>query len=179
MNKLPPRDQALSRALAEVEQTRSVMQTVLDNMSEAVCLYDKDHVLLFLNDMFCVMHGFAPGEVRAGMTIEDVLRLLAERDEFGPSVDIDAKVRERAAMLTRVDGNRYDRRHKSGRHVEYRVTPLADGGFVTVCRDITALKDRENALAGAKELAEQARAESEAANSAKSTFLATMSHEIR
>src|SRR5262249_6510095 len=35
------------------------------------------------------------------------------------------------------------------------------------------------ALAIAKEAAEQARAEAEAANSAKSTFLATMSHEIR
>jgi hypothetical protein len=53
-------------------------------MSEAVCLYDKDHVLLFLNDMFAVMHGFAPGETARGMKIEDVLRLLAERDEFGP-----------------------------------------------------------------------------------------------
>jgi signal transduction histidine kinase/CheY-like chemotaxis protein/HPt (histidine-containing phosphotransfer) domain-containing protein len=179
MSELHPRDRALSRAWAQVEQTRAIMQTVLDNMSEAVCLYDKDHVLLFLNDMFSVMHDFAPGELRVGMTIEDVLRRLAERDEFGSAVDIDAKVRERAAMLTRPEGNRYDRRHKSGRHVEYRVTPLADGGFVTVCRDITALKDRENALAQAKEAAEQARAEAEAANSAKSTFLATMSHEIR
>src|SRR5215469_13122003 len=157
MNKLPPRDQALSRALAEVEQTRSVMQTVLDNMSEAVCLYDKDHVLLFLNDMFAVMHDFAPGEVRVGMTIEDVLRLLAERDEFGRSVDLDAKVRERAAMLTRAEGNRFDRRHKCGRHVEYTATPLADGGFVTVCRDITDLKDREDAIARAKEEVERTR----------------------
>jgi hypothetical protein len=45
MNELNPRDEALSRALAEVEKTRAVMQTVLDNMSAAVCLYDKDHVL--------------------------------------------------------------------------------------------------------------------------------------
>ncbi len=157
MNELPPRDPALSRALAEAEQTRATMKTVLDNMSEAVCLYDKDHVLLFLNDMFQVMHDLAPGEIRVGMRIEDVLRLLAERDEFGPSVDIDAKVRERAAMLTRPDGNRFDRRHKSGRHVEYRVTSLADGGFVTVCRDITELKDREDAIARAKEDVERTR----------------------
>jgi signal transduction histidine kinase/DNA-binding response OmpR family regulator len=157
MNELNPRDEALTRALAEVEKTRAIMKTVLDNMSEAVCLYDKDHVLLFLNDMFAVMHDFAPGELRVGMTIEDVLRLLAERDEFGPVADIDAKVRERAALLTRPDGSRFDRRHKSGRHVEYRVTPLADGGFVTVCRDITELKDRENAIAQAKEEVERTR----------------------
>src|SRR5690349_322271 len=157
MNASHPRDEALSRAWAEVEQTRAIMQTVLDNMSEAVCLYDKDHVLRFLNDMFSVMHGFAPGELRVGMTIEDVLRLLAERDEFGPLADIEAKVRERAAMLTRTGGNRFDRRHKSCRHVEYRVTSLADGGFVTVCRDITELKDREDAIAQAKEEVERTR----------------------
>ena len=157
MTESNPRDEALSRALAEVETTRAIMKTVLDNMSEAVCLYDKGHVLLFLNDMFAAMHDFAPGELRVGMTIEEVLRLLAERDEFGPLADIDAKVRERAALLTRPDGSRFDRRHKSGRHVEYRVTPLADGGFVTVCRDITALKDREEAIARAKEEVERTR----------------------
>jgi len=157
MNELNPRDEALTRALAEVEKTRAIMKTVLDNMSEAVCLYDKDNVLLFLNDMFAAMHDFAPGEVRVGITIEDVLRLLAERDEFGPLADIEAKVRERAALLTRPGGSRFDRRHKSGRHVEYRVTPLADGGFVTVCRDITELKDREEAIARAKEDVERTR----------------------
>ena len=153
-----PQDEALSRALGEAEQTRAIMQTVLANMSEAVCLYDKDHILQFFNDMFLSMHDFAPGEIRVGMTIEDVLRRLAERDEFGPSADVDAKVRERAALLTRADGNRFDRRHKSGRHVEYRVTPLADGGFVTVCRDITDLMDREDAIAQAKEEVERTRA---------------------
>ena len=79
MNELNPRDEALSRALAEVEQTRAIMQTVLANMSEAVCLYDKDHVLLFLNDMFAAMHDFAPGELRAFTTIEEVLWFVAER----------------------------------------------------------------------------------------------------
>src|SRR5690349_24988970 len=117
MNEQSPQDKALSRALAEAEQTHAIMQTVLANMSEAVCLYDNNHVLLFLNDMFSAMHDFAPGELRVGMTIEDVLRRLAERDEFGTSIDVDAKVRERAAMLARVGGNRFDRRHKSGRHV--------------------------------------------------------------
>jgi CheY-like chemotaxis protein/nitrogen-specific signal transduction histidine kinase len=55
-----------------------------------------------------------------------------------------------------------------------------------VFRDITELKEREQAHADAKDAAEMAlaeaereRAEAEAANQAKSTFLATMSHEIR
>ena len=58
------------------------MQTVLDNMSEAVCPCDKDHVLRSLNDMFAVMHDFAPGELRVGTTIEDVLRLFRRHDRM-------------------------------------------------------------------------------------------------
>ena len=61
-----------------------------------------------------------------------------------------------------------------------------DGGLLVLSRDISELKQREGALATAKEAAEaardaaeRARAEAEAANHAKSTFLATMSHEIR
>jgi CheY-like chemotaxis protein/nitrogen-specific signal transduction histidine kinase/HPt (histidine-containing phosphotransfer) domain-containing protein len=55
-----------------------------------------------------------------------------------------------------------------------------------VTRDITEIKEREEALAQAKaaaeaarDAAEQARSTAEAANQSKSTFLATMSHEIR
>jgi hypothetical protein len=75
VNELNPPDEALSRALAEVESTRAIMKTVLDNMSEAVCLYDKEHVLLFLDDMFAVMHDFAPGG-RGRRRIRGALRLV-------------------------------------------------------------------------------------------------------
>jgi CheY-like chemotaxis protein len=56
---------------------------------------------------------------------------------------------------------------------------LANGSVLGLYRDITELKDREQALAAAKEAAEIARVEAETATQAKSTFLATMSHEIR
>ncbi len=51
-------------------------------------------------------------------------------------------------------------------------SPTADGGFVVIASDITAIKDRERGLREAKE-------EAELASRSKSEFLANMSHELR
>ena len=56
---------------------------------------------------------------------------------------------------------------------------MPDGSRLVVVRDITELKSREREIARERDAAEAARAEAEAANQAKSTFLAIMSHEIR
>ena len=56
---------------------------------------------------------------------------------------------------------------------------MPDGGSVRTYSDITERKRTERAVAAARDAAVAARAEAEAADRAKSTFLAAMSHEIR
>ncbi|MGI9318170.1 MAG: response regulator, partial [bacterium] len=66
--------------------------------------------------------------------------------------------------------------------IEKFPVPSADGGIAGVggiVTDITDIKERETQLAELVEKLQVARDESEAANQAKSAFLATMSHEIR
>src|SRR5438067_9278491 len=118
----------------------------------------------------------------------DLLRFQAERGDFGRVDDVERIVQERAALILKPGGTRYERKRRTpdGRYVEFNFKPLDDGGLLAVHRDIIELKEREEALATAKEAAEaardaaeRARCEAEAANLAKSTFLATMSHEIR
>ena len=49
----------------------------------------------------------------------------------------------------------------SGRYIQFQYQPLDDGSLLGFYRDITELKDREEALAAAKEIAETARADAE------------------
>ncbi len=61
------------------------------------------------------------------------------------------------------------------------MTTFADQAVIAMetLRMVDELKRREEAIAAARDIAEQERSEAEAANQAKSTFLATMSHELR
>jgi PAS domain S-box-containing protein len=193
VTKLKEREKALAdakeaaeRARDDVERTREVMQTVLDNMSDGVTLWDKDFRWRFSNRFSIEMWGYTPEILQPGIGGHEMIRYLAERGEFGPTEDIERTVAERVALIQRPGGSRYEQRTARGKYLEFTFQPLRDGGLLGIYRDITKLKDREEALAAAKEAAEAARdsaererAEAEAANQAKSTFLATMSHEIR
>ena len=53
-------------------------------------------------------------------------------------------------------GTRYERR-EGDRHIEFNFKPISDGGILAVFRDITELKEREEALAAAKEDVERTR----------------------
>src|SRR6185312_17295315 len=64
------------------------------------------------------------------------------------------------------------RERPDGRSLELRCNRLPDRGFVTLYSDVT---DHKRAEADLKE----ARAQAEAANQAKSRFVAIVSHEIR
>jgi signal transduction histidine kinase/HPt (histidine-containing phosphotransfer) domain-containing protein/ActR/RegA family two-component response regulator len=173
-------------ARTDVERTRGVLQTVLDNMSEGIVLFDKDLRLRFINNQLVTFQRYPTEVTRPGSSIYKLLRFQAERGDFGPSDDVERIMQEWSALVLKPGGNRYERRTASGRHVEFTFKQLDGGGLLVLSRDISELKKREGALAAAKEVAEtardaaeRARAEAEAANHAKSTFLATMSHEIR
>jgi signal transduction histidine kinase len=61
---------------------------------------------------------------------------------------------------------------RSGRILRAQSNPAPGGGWISTFTDITRMRETESELRRAKELAE-------AANQAKSRFLATMSHELR
>jgi signal transduction histidine kinase/DNA-binding response OmpR family regulator len=188
ITELKDREQALATskeaaeaARDEVERTHQIMQTVFDNLGDGVSLFDKDFRWVFSNRHHRELHGYTPDKIKPGDSALKLIRHTITSGEYGPpeTVDIDAKVAEVAARMRKPGGNRYERRAYGGRYIEYIFRELEDGGLLGVYHDITELREREAALAAAKEAAEAARAEAELATQAKSTFLATMSHEIR
>jgi len=141
----------------DVEQTREMLQTIIDNMTDGVSLFDKDMRWLFSNRSHIQTMGYTAETLRPGTPVEELIRLHAARGEYGPPGDIEALVRQSLARLCTPGGTQYERRLKNGRFIEFTFKPLSDGGVLGVYRDITDLKDRAEALAAAKEAAEAAR----------------------
>jgi PAS domain S-box-containing protein len=179
---LKEREEALAAAKEQaeaarddVERTRQIMQTVLDNMIGGVMLFDKDFRLQFLNRQLMEFQNYPPDRIKPGVTGEQILRFQVERGDFGPVKDIEAKVRERVALVRKPGGNRFLRRTLEGRYIEFNFLPLDDGGLLAFGRDVTSLKEREEALAAAKEAAERARDDVERTREVMQTVLDNMS----
>ena len=179
--------EAAERARDDVERTREVMQTVLDNMSDGVTLWDKDFRWMFSNRFSADMWGYKIGTLTPGVSGFDMIRQLAEQGEFGPTDDIEKTVTEVTRRILRPGGARYEQRDRF-RQVHRVQFPPAERR--RRARALSRHHRRSRAARKrsppprrpprrARDTAEKERAEAEAANQAKSTFLATMSHEIR
>ena len=118
-------------------------------------LFDKDFRLQFVNRQVMEFQNYPPDVIRPGILGEDILRFQIKRGDFGPVKDVEAKVRERVALIRKPGGNRFLRRTLEGRYIEFNFLPLDDGGLLAFGRDVTSLKEREEALAAAKDAAEK------------------------
>src|SRR6185295_18231560 len=70
---------------------------------------------------------------------------------------IERKIDAAFARMTTPGGTRYVR-PENDRYIEFSFKPISDGGVLAVFRDITELRQREEALAAAKEDIERTRA---------------------
>jgi PAS domain-containing protein len=123
---------AAEAARDDVARTQQIMQTVLDNMIGGVMLFDKDFNLQFLNRQVLEFQNYPDEIIKPGTSGFDILRFQVKRGDFGPVKDVEAKVRERAALIRKPGGNRFLRRTLEGRYVEFNFLPLADGGLARV-----------------------------------------------
>jgi signal transduction histidine kinase len=160
----------LARARLDAQQARDMLERALSSMADGFLLCDADDRVLAWNERYLEMFPWLRSEIGFGVPFDRFVEVASHSLFPTPQA-----VTERAAWMAmrkkmhRSGSGMYEQELTDGRviHVIERRTP--DGGVVSVFRDIT---QAERELARAKNAAE-------AANRAKSQFLAAMSHEIR
>lgn len=184
------------KRLAEKTATADLrLRDAIETISEAFVLWDADNKLVLCNSKYQTLHQLPDSLVREGAEYETVMAVARQ-----PVVRSENKVGD-------VSERSYEAQLEDGRWLQINERRTKDGGFVSVGTDITELKRHEEKLLESErqlmamvadlrqhrhkmqlqtkqlvELAEkyaEEKARAEAANRAKSEFLASMSHELR
>jgi PAS domain S-box-containing protein len=159
--------EGLIASLGKSESKNKLLATIVEQSSEAIWTKDLAGTITSWNSGAAAMFGYAPEEA------------------MGRALEVsESKPEEEEARRRRLMGGEkfsYDARamtrSRAAIDIQVAVAPLLDDanqciGSIAVARDVTQHKRSAEALRQAREAAE-------AANHAKSSFLARMSHEIR
>ena len=179
-----------ARKLAEdkVRQAKEDWELTFDAVPDLICLIDANHTITRVNRAMADLLGIKPEEA-VGRKCYTCIHGTDQPPAFCPHIQLLGDGREHQAEI---------KEENLGQWLQVTVSPLRDKegnviGAVHVARDITKRKEAEEALRQSKsdletaynqlqnsfQLESELTIQAQAANAAKSQFVANISHEIR
>ena len=187
----------LDDASEALQYNRDLLQSALDQVRHGLGVFDRDMNLVCWNRQFRELLGLPEDLGRVGAPLRQILRVCAERGDFGPG-NVESLVADRFVRFA-VRKETFHEKLKGGRQtLEFRVSsmPQPQGGIVCTFSDITDRMEAADELARANETLEQrvrerthaleaayaelatAKAKADEANLDKTRFLAAASHDL-
>lgn len=144
-NRVRERTKDLDDSRRELADKSRMLQTVMDNISQGISVYDESLHLIAHNRRFTELLRLPPDLVAPGTSLETYLRFNAWRGEYGPG-DPEAQVAERMNLARSFQPHRFQRERGDGTVLEIIGNPLPGGGFVATHTDITDARRAEETL---------------------------------
>ena len=192
--------------ITALKRAEARLSGAIEGIDAGVVLWDAEDRLVLCNSRFRDLYPKVGHLYRPGAVFEDLVRTVAAAGQYALDISIEEWCAQRMASHRDLAGP-IEHRLSDGRWVLTSERRTPDGGTVSVRTDITKLKHQEQQLreneerlnrviaelqdsrthleAQAEEVTtlmreiNEQRLKAEAANMAKSQFLATMSHELR
>ncbi len=166
----------VDEALASRERGERQFSDAVEALQEGFAIYDSADRLSLYNQRFAELYDVCQPVIRENATFAEITRYGIINGQFAHieaenPADIEEALRTRLALHRRPE-IRFEEQLRDGRWLQVVERQIRNGGTVTFHLDITELKEKEQQLIEARERAE-------IANAAKSSFLATVSHEVR
>jgi diguanylate cyclase (GGDEF)-like protein len=123
----------------------ALSQLALDRMEQGVCVYDADNRIVLFNRRYVELFNMSTDVVREGTSYRDVLAHSASQGNF-PVSEIEPLHRKRLEQIAAGKEFRTEQRLSSGITLALELKPLPEGGWMTVCEDVTRLARLEAEL---------------------------------
>ncbi|MFZ1103163.1 MAG: PAS domain-containing hybrid sensor histidine kinase/response regulator [Hyphomicrobiaceae bacterium] len=186
----------LDDASEALQYNRDLLQSALDQVRHGLSVFDRNMQLICWNRQFRELLSVPQELGRVGASLEQILRVCAERGDFGAEKDVKRLVAERLLKLA-VTHETFQEHFSGGtRILEIRTSPMPQGGIVTTYSDITERVEAAETLARVNETLERrvqertaeltevnkalaiAKRKADEANLDKTRFLAAASHDV-
>ena len=131
------KEKADADRLAEVTKN---LDLALENMSQGLCLFDKEERLLLANRRYSEIFGFPEGRIQPGMTLREIVEKgvadVVDDPEIRQTKARDLYARRRAAIQAN-DGGAIVEKLPSGISVQLCYRTLPDGSWVATYEDVS------------------------------------------
>ncbi|MCX7345322.1 MAG: PAS domain-containing hybrid sensor histidine kinase/response regulator [Alphaproteobacteria bacterium] len=181
----------LDDASAAIQYNRDVLQSAIDNVGQAIAVFDRDMALICWNSQFQDYLSLSSEMTRVGAPMAEIVPAFLARTDSRQERSVD-----RLRKLMDTHDLFRERMTDTGKVLEIRSSSMPDGGVVVTFIDVTESVEAADALQRANESLERrvaertaeltrlnkalavAKSEADAANTSKTQFLAAASHDI-
>lgn len=132
----------LERSEAELTDQNKRFHAALENMSQGLCMFDRDKRLIVCNRLYASMYGLSSDLLTPGTTFRQILEHRIRNNVF---VGDDSKkyIEERLSSVSEDKASKKIQLLSDGRVFAIAHRPLADGGWVATHEDISELAKAE------------------------------------
>ncbi len=171
VTRLRAREDELRQARDSAQDAQSALTATIEHIGQGLLMFSPERRVQVINSRAIELLRLPPHLGRIGTSLGEIAAWQLENGEYDESPE--ARLRAVAvAGGAAMSAAHYERRRRDGTVLEVDALNIPDGRSVRTFTDITDRQRQQEALAAARDAAE-------AANRAKSAFLAAMSHEIR
>ncbi len=117
----------------------------ITQMSHGLCAVDADHRIVLFNARFVEMYGLSEDLIRVGVSMREVVDTVAARGYF-PDATPERIWQRRLEKMAPGKPFRQRQSLRNGRDYVLHYHPMADGGWVTLCEDVTERHRMEREL---------------------------------